>query len=115
MVGDRGRGGAAQVIVTVDDLPGDALGAASAFHARHVAAVREAAANGAGSIVLVLPPAPVDHTDWRRAAVRDLARALAPVRVNLVAGEAGPSLDETLAYLANAPGVTGHYLPLHGD
>lgn len=109
-----GQGGAAQVIVTVDDLPGDALGAASAFHAYYVAAVREAAAKGAGSIVLVLPPAPVDHTDWRRAAVRDLARALAPVRVNLVAGLAGSRLDGTLAYLGNAPGVTGHYLPLHG-
>lgn len=110
-----GQGGAAQVIVTVDDLPGDALGAALAFHARHLSAVRAAAANGAGSIALVLPPAPVDHTDWRRATVRDLARALAPVRVNLVAGSVGPALDETLAYLANAPGVTGHYLPLHGD
>ena len=115
MAGDRGQGRAAQVIVTVDDLPGDALGAASAFHALHLAAVREAAANGACSVVLVLPPAQVDHTDWRRAAVRDLARALAPVRVNLIAGSGGPSLDQTLAYLANAPGVTGHYLPLHGD
>lgn len=108
-------GGATQVILTVDDLPDDALGAASAFHAGHVAAVRNAAANGAASIVLVLPPAPIDQTDWRRAAVRDLARALAPVRVNMVAGHAGPRLEDTLAYLGNAPGVTGHYLPLHGD
>ena len=107
--------GAEQVVVMVDDLPGDALGAASAFHAQHVSIVREAAEKGARSVVLVLPPAPVDHSDWRRAAVRDLARALAPVRVNLVAGEAGPGLGETLAYLGNAPGVTGHYLQLHGD
>ncbi|MCL4673592.1 MAG: hypothetical protein KJZ64_11810 [Sphingomonadaceae bacterium] len=109
------QSGAAQVVLKVDGLPGDALGAASAFHARHVAAVRDAAAKGAASIVLVLQPAPVDHTDWRRAAVRDLARALAPVRVNLVAGLAGARLEGTLAYLGNAPGVTGHYLPLHGD
>lgn len=105
---------ARQAVVMIDDLPPEALGAAAHFHAYHVAPVRTAA-GAADSVVLVLPPAPVDHTDWRRAAVRDLARTLSPVRINLVAGDTGESLDATLAYLANAPGVTGHYLPLHGD
>ena len=105
---------ARQAVVMIDDLPPEALDASAHFHANHAAPLRAAAA-GAESVVLVLPPAPVDHTDWRRAVVRDLARALAPVRVNLVAGDTGESLDATLAYLANAPGVTGHYLPLHGD
>lgn len=106
---------ALQVVLTVNDLPGDALGAAAGFHAGHVARVQHEAADGAKAVAIVVPPALVDHTDWRRAAVHDLARALAPVRVNMVAGQAGASLDATLAYLGNAPGVTGHYLQLDGD
>lgn len=106
---------AVQVVLTVDGLAGDALSAAAGFHAGHVAQVQKEAAGGADAVAIVVPPAPVDHTDWRRAAVHDLARALAPVRVNMVAGRAGASLDETLAYLGNAPGVTGHYLQLDGD
>lgn len=106
---------AVQAILTIDDLPGDALGASARFHAGYVARVQQDAASGAASVAIVVPPAPVDHTDWRRAAVHDLARALAPVRVNMVAGRAGASLDATLAYLGNAPGVTGHYLRLDGD
>jgi hypothetical protein len=106
---------ALQVILTVDDLPGDALGASARFHAGHVARVQQEAVSGAAAVMIVVPPAPVDHTDWRRAAVHDLARALAPVRVNMVAGRAGESLEATLAYLGNAPGVTGHYLQLDGD
>ena len=105
---------ARQTVLVIDDLPPGALDASARFHADHVPAVRTAA-GASDSVVLVLAPAPVDHTDWRRAAVRDLARALAPVRVNLVAAGSGEPLDATLAYLANAPGVTGHYLPLHGD
>ena len=107
--------GAAQTVLTVDDLPGDALGASARFHAGHVARVQQEGADGAAAVVIVLPPAPVDHTDWRRAAAHDLARALAPVRVNMVAGRVGTSLDATLAYLGNASGVTGHYLQLDGD
>lgn len=106
---------AGQVILMVDELPADALGASALFHGEHVARVQQEAASGAAAVAIVVPPAPVDHTDWRRAAVHDLARALAPVRVNMVAGRAGASLDATLAYLGNAPGVTGHYLRLDGD
>lgn len=103
---------AGQAVVVVDDLPGDALGAAARFHAVHIERVAAAVARGAQAVAVALPPAPADHADWRRAAARDLARAHAPVRVNLVAGRAGDILEETLGYLAAAPGVTGHFLQL---
>ena len=68
-----------------------------------------------GDWLLVLPSAAHDHADWRRAAVRDLARAQAPGRVNLVAGEDGTALDTARAYLRAAPGITGQYLELAGQ
>ncbi len=104
-----------QAVLTVSDLPHSALDAAARFHADYLAQVRQLAEGGAADVAVVLPAAPYDHADWRRAAAHDLARALAPVRVNLVAGSDQAAMAETLAYLTNAPGVTGHYLPVHGD
>lgn len=92
------------------DLPDDELGAAAVFHAGTAHRVEEAIARGAQAVCLVLPPAGYEQGDWRRAAARGLARRAAPARVNMVAGEPGPALEATLAYLAAAPGVTGQYL-----
>ena len=104
-----------QAVLKIGQLPDDALGAASAFHADWVGRVRAQVAVGAAEIAIVMPRAPVDHTDWRRAAARDLARTLAPVRVNVLSGTDEAAISAMLTYLGNAPGVTGHYLPLHGD
>lgn len=106
---------AGQAVLTVNRLPADALGAAAGFHGEWVAQVRAAIAAGSAQVVVVLPTASADHSDWRRAAARDLARALAPARVNLLAQGSAAALDATLAYLQGAPGVTGHYLVLHDD
>ena len=51
---------------------------------------------------------------WRRAAVEALAREAAPNRVNGVAGAEGEAVDQTCAYLAAAPGVTGQLLQTDG-
>ena len=104
-----------QAVLTVDGLPSDALGAASAFHAAWTAQVGQYVADGAASVAIVVPKAGADHADWRRAAARDLARAYAPARVNVVAAGSDAALQATLAYLRDAPGVTGHYLELHDD
>jgi len=61
-------------------------------------------------LVLVFPPAPYDHRGWRLAAVQDLARALAPRRVNGVAGDDERAIEQAVAWLAEAPGVTGQLL-----
>jgi len=61
-------------------------------------------------LVLVFPPAPYDHRGWRLAAIQDLARAAAPARVNGVVGDDEQAIAATLAWLADAPGITGQLL-----
>ena len=96
------------------DLPSDALGASASFTCNHLDKARTQSGDGPDdSLVIVLPPADYDHADWRRALARDLARAHAPARVNVVAAAQGPGLDAMLAYLKGAKGVTGHYLEIH--
>lgn len=103
-----------QAVIVIDDLPPGALDAAAAFHCRWLPEIRVRIAE-ASSLAIALPPAPHDHTDWRRAAARDLARMAAPVRVNLIGGGSEAARAATLAYLGDAPGVTGQYLALHGS
>ncbi|MEE4199483.1 Rossmann fold domain-containing protein [Erythrobacter sp.] len=104
----------AQRIYEVPELPGESLAAASAFHERHLAEVRDAIEPREGeSLVVTLPAAGPDHADWRSAIARDLARAMTPARVNLAAGADPSKLAALIVYLAGAPGVTGHYLETH--
>ncbi|MEM1053090.1 MAG: Rossmann fold domain-containing protein [Pseudomonadota bacterium] len=101
----------AQAEYLVTDLPDGALEASAAFYDQHLQAVRTAAAGG--DLVIVLPPADYDHTDWRRALARDLARACAPGRVNVIAAGDTDQKAALLQYLAGAKGVTGHYCQTH--
>jgi hypothetical protein len=92
-------------------LPDSALDAAGAFMAFHLAAARAILAEpGTTALAILLPPAARDHRDWRLALARDLAREVAPARVNVVAGAPGAAREATLCFLADAPGVTGQYL-----
>ena len=61
-------------------------------------------------IALVFQPAPYHHRGWRLAAVQDLAREAAPRRVNGIVGADEQAIAATLAWLEQAPGVTGHLL-----
>jgi hypothetical protein len=101
----------AQAVLDCSALPDEALAAAARFHAEYLPQVGILLAGGAESLVIVMPAAPYDHADWRRAVARDLARAHTPRRVNVVGGN---DVAATLEYLARAPGVTGQYLPLDG-
>lgn len=92
-------------------LPDRALDAAGAFAAFHLEAARALLADPAiTALAILLPHAPHDHADWRRALARDLAREATPRRVNIVAGHPGAVRAATLRFLADAPGVTGQYL-----
>lgn len=102
-----------QVAIRVETLPEGALEAAEAFRAGPLADAREILRRG-DDVAIVLPPASFDHADWRIAMAHDLARAHAPARVNVIAGADEAAIGATLSYLANAPGVTGQYLPLAG-
>ena len=95
----------------VTALPAAALDAAGAFMAFHLEAARGLLSQSdCAALAIILPPAPHDHTDWRRALARDLAREVTPKRVNVVAGTPGAALSQALRFLDNAPGVTGQYL-----
>lgn len=101
-----------QARLDVDDLPERTDAAAAAFYERWLPRAETMIAGDIDALVLVLPAAGPEHDDWRRAAVRDLARAHAPTRVNMLAGGDGKARESSLAYLAGASGVTGQYLPL---
>lgn len=104
----------AQAVLRIEQLPEQALDAAAEFHVQWADRALDSLANGAEALAIVVPPAAYDHADWRRAAVRDLARKAAPARVNMVAGDGGEALAATLAYLAAASGVTGQLLAVGG-
>lgn len=104
----------AQTVLRIEHLPERALDAAAEFHVRWADQALDSLASGAEALAIVVPGAAYDHFDWRRAAVRDLARKIAPARVNMVAGDDEAALAATLAYLAAAPGVTGQLLAVGG-
>ena len=103
----------AQAELRIDSLPERPLDAAAAFHCTHLDRARERLSAGPDALAIVLPHAPTDHDDWRRALARDLGRAYAPQRVNVVGGSDEAAIVAMLAYLKDAPGITGQYLPLH--
>ena len=101
-----------QAVLRIDALPDSALDAAATFHGEWRGRA-QSLLDQRDVLAVVLPPAPYDHADWRRAAARDLARA-APKRVNVIASDDERAITAALAYLTAAPGVTGQYLPLDG-
>lgn len=102
-----------QVVLTVETLPGEPIAASAAFHAGHLAtAERMLAGDGVEAIAICLPAADTGHDDWRLALARDLARRWTPRRVNVVGAASGDAREDALAYLADAPGITGQYIPL---
>ena len=92
----------------IGNLPDDPLDAAAAFHGDWLGKARAAP----DDLLMVFPPAHHTHRRWRLAATQELARAAAPRRVNAVASDNKDAIDEAAAYLADAPGITGQYLPL---
>ena len=101
----------AQRVLRIEGLPEAALDAAAAFHAEWLPKAREVLGT-VDQLVLSFPTESYDHRGWRLAAVQDLARAAAPKRVNGIVGDEETALDETVAWLATAPGVTGQLLAL---
>jgi len=101
-------------VLRVAGLGDGALAAAADFYARILGAARKAAA-GSDHLTLVLPLADYAHRHWRGAAIAGLARELAPVRINAVAGDDEAAIAAALSWLAGAPGVTGQVLVLDGQ
>jgi hypothetical protein len=99
-------------LVRVGALPEGALDAAAGFHAQVLPQLREALAGSGEDLALVFAPANHEHRAWRLAAVQQLAREHAPIRVNGIETDDEEALAAALAYVQNAPGLTGHLLRL---
>ena len=100
-------------VLRVGPLPEDAVAAAAEFHARVLPEVLAQFAPSPGEdLVLAFHPAGHAHRAWRLAAVQGLAREHAPFRVNAVASDDEVAIAAACAYLGDAVGVTGQYLPL---
>ena len=102
--------------VWVPGLPEAPLDAAREFHERTVADVRKAFERYA-SVTIVFPLADHTHRAWRLAAVRELAREGAPVRVNAIAGDDEndrDAIEGVLDFLRGTPGMTGQLLVADG-
>lgn len=102
-----------QAVLTIQNLPANAVEAAAQFHTNDLPKVQALLQGGLAAVAIVMPSAPRDHDDWRRAIARDLARAHAPQRINMTAGADADAVDSMLAYLRDAQGITGQYLPTH--
>ncbi len=104
-----------QKVFAIENLPQAAIEASAYVIANHLDAIRTQLNDAETSaLAIALPTAPYDHRDWRRALARDLARAHAPKRVNVVAAADEAAAEKLLSYLRDALGVTGQYLEAHG-
>jgi hypothetical protein len=99
----------------VGSLPHEPLKAAAEFYATVIPGIAASLESERTGIVIVFEPADHTHRGWRLAAVQQLARDHAPLRVNAVASDDDRAIGAALAYLRAAEGVTGQYLPLDGN
>lgn len=103
-----------QVVQHVEGLSENPLAASEMFYARHLATARRMIAEGGVSeLAVVFPVADSPHDDWRRGLARELAREFKPIRANVVGASDSSAVQRILAYLRDAPGVTGQYLAAH--
>jgi len=103
-----------QVLLQVTRLADTPTEAAARFYAEEVPRAQELLGGNEtlDALAIVFPDGGKAHLAWQLAAVQSLARELAPVRVNGLAGGAPDAIDEAVEWLAHAPGVTGQVLTL---
>ena len=103
------------MLYEIESLPECALEAAKLFHATHLDIIETTLGLSESGFIVVFPPADHSHRAWRLAAVQELARKFAPIRVNAIEGDNGPALLAARDYVENAPGLTGQLLKLDGS
>jgi hypothetical protein len=99
------------LLFRVGPLPDDPLDAASVFHGTILPQLR---VSHDAVLTCLFDPAGHDHDDWRKAAIRSLARDCAPRRINAIVSGDDAAIAAAEAWLAGAEGITGQYLPLDG-
>jgi hypothetical protein len=103
----------AQAVLRVEGLPDLPLDAAAAFHSEWLPPARAAIAEGR-DLALVFPTTGHEHRGWRLAAVQELAREAAPLRLNALVGSDEAGLAAMLGWLAQARAITGQILTVDG-
>lgn len=98
-------------VYRIGQTDGDALACAADFHAVHRPQIESALAV-VQSLVVQFPPAAYDHRPWRSAAIADLARKIAPRRINAVAGDDVAIVGRAVTWFNGASGITGQYFAL---
>ena len=99
-------------VVRVDRNHDDPLDAADEFYAEYL---ERTSREEADLIVYLFDPAGHEHRAWRLAAIQNVARKFAPVRVNGIVGSDEGAVWQTLDWLAGAPGITGQLLAVGRD
>jgi hypothetical protein len=102
-------------LVRIAKLPGEPLSAAAEFHARELPRIRSELKVAPDHLTLVFAPADHSHRGWRLAAMQELARQYAPLRVNGIESDEEVAIAAAAAYLVGAKGVTGQLLALDGN
>lgn len=103
-----------QAVLRVEGLPDTPLDAAAAFHSDYLPEARATLA-GARDLVLIFPATGHEHYNWRLAAVQELAREAAPLRVNGLVGDDPAALETMVGWLATAQAITGQLLAVDGN
>ena len=103
------------MLYEIETLPDSALDAAKLFHATHLDGIENTVNLSGGSFIVAFPPADHSHRAWRLAAIQELARRFAPIRVNGIESDHCPAKLAARDYIENAPGLTGQLLKLDGN
>jgi hypothetical protein len=102
-------------VYEVKALPEAALAASAQFHANHLPLIEIVLATIDEPLTIIFPPVDHTHHGWRLAALQELARQYAPLRINAVAGDDAAAIAASIRYLEAADGVTGQSLMLVGE
>ena len=106
----------ANAVLEIERLPDDPLDAASYFYAEVLPGIREDLATAPQmNLTIVFEPAGHEQRGWRLAVVQELAREYAPSRINALESDDKAAIHAAIAYLGDAPGVTGQLLPLDSN
>lgn len=97
-------------LLEISGLPDQPSAAAAEFYAVWLPKAKERLSPP--HLVLAFDAADHTHNGWRLAAVQNLAREFAPVRVNAISGGSTAARKAGYAYLQAGGGITGQLLAL---
>ncbi|WP_374411506.1 Rossmann fold domain-containing protein [Novosphingobium colocasiae] len=99
--------------IDIGESPAEPLAAAAEFYTVDLPEVLDDCdIHSQHDVVIVFTPAPHEHRGWRLAAIQQLARDMAPRRVNALGSNDPDAIAAALVWLDRAAGVTGQVFDL---